>query len=56
MKVFVCGWPLRINHMKIIYSQKRYCHVETRFDDLEITTDKTLVIKRFFRNKVRNFE
>jgi hypothetical protein len=33
---------LRINHMKTIYSQRRYCHVETRFDDLEITTDKTI--------------
>jgi photosystem II CP43 chlorophyll apoprotein len=42
MKESVCGWQHKINHMKTIFSQRRYYHVETRFDDLEITTNKTI--------------
>ena len=29
-------------HENYIYSLRRYYHVETRFDDLEITTNKTV--------------
>eukprot|EP00980_Cylindrotheca_fusiformis_P031176 scaffold25935_cov2061-Cylindrotheca_fusiformis.AAC.2 len=30
--VFVLGWPLKINHMKTLYSLRRYYHVETPFN------------------------
>eukprot|EP00956_Cyclotella_meneghiniana_P044237 scaffold308342_cov1040-Cyclotella_meneghiniana.AAC.7 len=30
--VFVHGWLLKINHMKILYSLRRYYHVETPFN------------------------
>jgi hypothetical protein len=35
-------WMAAQDHMKTIFSQRRYYHVETRFDDLEITTNKTI--------------
>jgi photosystem II CP43 chlorophyll apoprotein len=40
MKESVCGWQHKINHMKTIFSQRRY--YRKRFDDLEITTNKTI--------------
>jgi photosystem II CP43 chlorophyll apoprotein len=32
MKVFELGWQLKINLMKTLSSQRRFCHVETPFN------------------------